>query len=352
MILRPFFAEHEDRIAWDRLSRNPNAGELLMENVESIDWEQFFQNPRADDIFKDLLKDLPDMPSFEDINLMDPYAFEELSKNPGGSEILKMCPEMINIDYLALNPKIIEILDGTDVSKIEDTLGGPFNRKDMLDLEWICKNPSQDVVEMLKENKRKINWGDLSENTNPDAINMILDKIELDNNNAKNMFDENYLYYSTDEEEEYRMNVCWGNIAANPSAGKIIEAYEDEVYWRYASSNTNPNILSVLYRRHRSKIDWRDLSANPSAMEILKENPSNIVWYVLSSNPSAIEYLKENPSESDWRELCKNPNPKAIELLENKPDEIDWFHIWENPGIFMPEPRCKPTKSANKRIYR
>ena len=107
-----------------------------------------------------------------------------------------------------------------------------------------------------------------------------------------------------------------------------------------------------MYSRHRSKIDWRELSANPSAMEILKENPDNIVRYALSSNPGAIEYLKENPSKIDWYELCKNPNPEAIELLENKPDEIDWFHIWENPGIFMPKPRHKPTKSANKRIYR
>ena len=349
MILRPFFAKREHRIAWDRLSRNPNAGELLMENVEYIDWEQFFQNPRANDIFKDL----PDpQPLFEDIKIEDPEACNELSKNPMCSDIIKMNPEMINIDYLALNPNIIEILNGTDESKIEGAFGDPFNRKDMLDLEWICKNPSQDVVEMLKENKGKIHWGHLSHNTNPDAINLILDKIGMDIYLANRFDGDDYLYYSTDEEQEDMMSVSWGNIAANPSAGKIIEAYEDEVYWRYASSNTNPNILSALYSRHRSKIDWRELSANPSAMEILKENPDNIVRYALSSNPGAIEYLKENPSKIDWYELCKNPNPEAIELLENKPDEIDWFHIWENPGIFMPKPRHKPTKSANKRIYR
>ena len=323
-MLRPFFADRKHRISWKTLCRNPNASLLLMENVEEIDWEELFQNPEVDNI----VKLLPDMPSFEDINIEDPNAFEELSKNPGGSEILKMCPDFIHIDYLAFNPKIIEILNGTDVSKIEDTLGGPFNRKDMLDLEWICKNPSQDVVDMLKENKRKINWGDLSENTNPDAINMILDKLEHDNYNAKNMLDGDYLYYSTDEEEEYRMNVCWGSIAANPSAWKIIQAYEDEVHWRYASSNTNPKILSVLYEQHRSKINWSELSANPSA----------------------IEYLKENRSKIDWCKLSKNP--KAIELLENNPDEVDLWRVWENPGIFMPEPRCKPTKSANKRIYR
>ena len=54
-----------------------------------------------------------------------------------------------------------------------------------------------------------------------------------------NRFDgDDYLYYSTDEEQEDMMSVSWGNIAANPSAGKIIEAYEDDITG-ICLSNTN-----------------------------------------------------------------------------------------------------------------
>jgi hypothetical protein len=41
------------------------------------------------------------------------------------------------------------------------------------------------------------------------------------------------------------------------------------------------------------KLNWAGLSVNPSAIELLKENPKKIYWKQLSGNPKAIELLKE-----------------------------------------------------------
>jgi hypothetical protein len=46
-----------------------------------------------------------------------------------------------------------------------------------------------------------------------------------------------------------------------------------------------------------NKIDWKHLSKNPNAIELLKENKNKINWYCLSLNPNAIELLKENKNK-------------------------------------------------------
>ena len=82
------------------------------------------------------------------------------------------------------------------------------------------------------------------------------------------------------------------------------------------------------------KLDWENLSANPNAIELLKENPKKIVWQNLSSNPKAIELLKKNQYKINWESLSENPNPEAIELLKENQYKIDWQMLSENPAIF------------------
>ena len=43
-----------------------------------------------------------------------------------------------------------------------------------------------------------------------------------------------------------------------------------------------------------NKINWMELSRNPNAIELLKENKDKIDWCCLSKNPNANELLKEN----------------------------------------------------------
>ena len=44
----------------------------------------------------------------------------------------------------------------------------------------------------------------------------------------------------------------------------------------------------------QDKIDWSQLSANPSAMRLLEKNQDKINWVQLSQNPAAIDLLKAN----------------------------------------------------------
>ena len=48
----------------------------------------------------------------------------------------------------------------------------------------------------------------------------------------------------------------------------------------------------------------------------------NLNWIYLSENPSAIQLLEENPDKINWENLSGNPN--AIHLLEQNLDKINY----------------------------
>jgi uncharacterized protein YlzI (FlbEa/FlbD family) len=56
------------------------------------------------------------------------------------------------------------------------------------------------------------------------------------------------------------------------------------------------------------KLNWQNLSLNPNAIDLLRENPHRIHWQNLSLNPNAIDLLRENPDRIDWDYLSRNPN--------------------------------------------
>ena len=58
----------------------------------------------------------------------------------------------------------------------------------------------------------------------------------------------------------------------------------------------------------KDKLDWRSLSKNPCAMDLLKANQDKIDWYWLSLNPNAIDLLKENQDKINWNNLSYNLN--------------------------------------------
>ena len=148
--------------------------------------------------------------------------------------------------------------------------------EDKIDWNQLCLNAG--AIEIIKANPKKINWRYLSKNPNPEAIELLKNKVE----------------------EENKM--------------------------------TGRKLINVFKERY---IDWDVLSLNPAAIEILEENPKNILWKHLSENKNAVELLKKYPDNIDWNGLSLNPNPDAIELLEKYSDKIVWkFLIEENPNIF------------------
>ena len=103
-------------------------------------------------------------------------------------------------------------------------------------------------------------------------------------------------------------------------------------------------IYSIL-KENIHKLDWKNISDNPSAIPFLKENLERIDWDCLSSNPNAYELLRENPDKINWRYLSKNKGEAVSIILEdyifNPPfksgkkyfQKVDWRELSKNPVI-------------------
>jgi len=123
---------------------------------------------------------------------------------------------------------------------------------------------------------------------------------------------------------------------------------------------------------NKDNLNWKMLSANPCAIEMLKErieyeksldkeeyaklaDDNRVNWLKLSINPEAIDILKKYPQDIVWCCLCDNKNPRAVEMILERieyekqlppyhigqeEDEYGLYRIWwdrlgynENPQI-------------------
>lgn len=204
----------------------------------------------------------------------------------------------------------------------------------------LSKNPK--AIKILKANRNLINWGLLSQNTNPKAMKLIEEEIKVNPTHIK--------FESLAENE-------------TPEAMKLIEdnlLIENSIYnninwnrfWEILSRNSKA--VKIL-RANRKKIDWCGLCGNQSteAIKLLEEEmatkPDVVNWIILSGNPNqrAFAMLEANPKKINMRRLSGNTNPKAIELLEKRmvyennlseatydsistSDKIDWNLVSKN----------------------
>ena len=140
--------------------------------------------------------------------------------------------------------------------------------------------------------------------------------------------------------------IYWDLLSANPSAIELLREKieddkdiddddlidlesEDKINWSFLSAN--PNAIELLEENY-DNIDWKMLSKNPNAIKLLEENYDNIDWKMLSENPNAIKLLKANPKKINWRSLSANKNHEAIELLKLREDQINWSYLSANPN--------------------
>ena len=134
--------------------------------------------------------------------------------------------------------------------------------------------------------------------------------------------------------------IYWGFCSSNPNAIDFLSSPENKKYIDYSqlSKNTNSKALELIKEEIRNNpnniyIDWRALSANPSAIDILEVNINKIKWYSLcyNTNPRAIQILKDNQLEKDngdddiyWDNLCLNTSDEAIDFLKENYRYIEW----------------------------
>jgi hypothetical protein len=235
-------------------------------------------------------------------------------------------------------------------------------------ISWMRLCNNEEGSKILKKYPSKILWSYLSNNSKQQAVDMLKERMEYEKINVPDIEEHNRIWYNAfcynenpeimelvkerieyeirleDEDIEIADILDWSYLSANPSAIDLLKSNIDMIDWVSLSTNTNPRAIDLLrervkeenkmskkhYKIWRNKIDWDVLSGNPIAIDLLRENPHKINWEYLSGNPSAIDLLRENPHKINWEYLSGNPS--AIKFLEEYPNAIDWSMLSKNPN--------------------
>jgi hypothetical protein len=181
--------------------------------------------------------------------------------------------------------------------------------EDKLDVDALFENPN--ALYYLLTNGKQINYYLLSINPNPIVFKLLKDEIK----------------------DNQEVHINW-HLLSSKTESAVIDLLSERNKFENQISKEEYDRLKLPY-----KINWKLLSANPSAFKILKEeydnnpNSDKLVWSALCSNPKAIDILTEeyknypNSNKLVWSALCSNTNPKIVKLLEKElkifPENID-----------------------------
>ena len=326
------------------ISLNPNAIDFLslQNNKKYIKWDQLSKNTNSKAL--ELLKAEIMVRPYN--SKIDWFA---LSQNPDAIEILDANRDKIEWPDFSgnTNPKAIQIIKENQAYIVSRG----YRRDTNIYWHTMSANTSAEAIEFISslENYHNIFWDFLSTNTNPKAIEMLINKYE----------EENKL-----DEQEFNLlktnkKVSWKNLSRNPEAISLLEIKwkEEKVLTIYTEEKDKKGKFKRYdmqqYNKLKKKgyiIDWVEVSQNPKAKDLLRrkieeennlskeeyaslQNIEKIDWKLLSANPGAIELLEEElkirPQNIDWKSLSKNP--KAIHILDANRDKIVWSVFSENP---------------------
>jgi hypothetical protein len=314
------------KLNWNGLSRNPNAIDLIKNNLDKVKLLWLLTNPNLINI----------------INLIDTTLLEKCLKrfsNSGSNRLFK------NIDVVKMlkNYPDCKAIDWSSLSLNPDTIQFQ-NYLDDFEIDWNCLslNICDEAIEILKQNPDKINWRLLSYNSNDKAVELLKqnpDKIVWDNlSHNKNSKAIEILKQKPDK-------IVWDNLSQNPNieAIKILKENLKKINWRNLAINSNPEAIKLL-KTNKTKLVCDDLAINitDEAIDLLIENIDDLTdigWNMLvnNSNSKAIQLLKNNLNKIYtiyYRNLSYNKNPDMMELLKENQHLIYWNELSDNPNIF------------------
>ena len=157
-----------------------------------------------------------------------------------------------------------------------------YENIDKLDMSIISRHP--EAILYLKENPDKIDWDAFSENSDPNAIELIVNNIN---------------------------KVNWKNLSRNKGAYKLLLCNKQNIDWNELGHNTAPNI-HLLYEGNIDKIkNWIPICKNrtPWIINILDDNIDKLnkdEILELSSNPTAIPLIEKYLDRINKYGLTKN----------------------------------------------
>lgn len=291
-----------NKVDWEYLSMNPNAIELLRANPSKIDWRALSKNPEAIELLKERVAYEKSLGLEEYNKLLNRINWLSLSKNPNAIELLKANPSKIHQGSLSENSGAADLLEANP---------------DNIHWGFLSANAGafKIIIDEYKRNPKsaRINWDGLSSNTDTKAFGLFEDNLD---------------------------KIHWGNLCQNTNKKAIMLL---ELRYKINSGNYTPLIyktresflskaIQFLEKKKNKKIkeptsrdwwlDWKHLSANPEAMDILNA-----------------EYKRDSKkNEIVLSALCKNPNAMDIILKEIKAGRInnEWQlrELATNPSIF------------------
>lgn len=251
--------KYTSKISWQQLSANPAGMELLRKNPGKIQWEYLSENTNSEAI------DLLEM-NFEKISWL------ALSKNPAAIDLI-MDNKKFTIYYdqlccqnLSRNPAAIDLLED-------------YERH----ICWRELSSNPGAARLLKANQREIRWDVLS--SNPGAVDIIKQTI--------------YDYYHS-EEEGHKLRINWRELSknTNPEAIKILEQYPENIHWAALSKNPagikliEQHLADCKARGVPDQINWEYLSMNSAAIKLIRSKPEKIGWGYLCQNTYTYEAEK------------------------------------------------------------
>ncbi|RLN37121.1 hypothetical protein BBJ28_00012272 [Nothophytophthora sp. Chile5] len=173
------FENHENKIHWRLLSRNPAAIPILQQHLSQISLPYLCTNPRVVELidhFVDVLRFEhrsvlslnPDALPFLEQHL-DQVVWEDLSANPNGFDLLEQYPDKISWVRLTelMHPGAMELLEQAPPT-LEST-------ETWRDLFWGTLSGDPRAIPLLEKNQGHIDWESLS--MNPGAVHMLMEKM-------------------------------------------------------------------------------------------------------------------------------------------------------------------------------
>lgn len=270
----------------------------------------------------------------KDVQSLSPLKLSNMNDDLLKKIILKELPSVIKY----------EILDWIPKDKLDSTLSLNPNAIDFLSLPG---------------NKEYIDYPKLSLNTNPDAVKLLCDQM-----NKEEELDVNAL-------KKEKNKIAWLSVAKNTHLIKIYNHKKEITDGEWERLLKNPKAIKLLLK-NEAKIDLEELSGNISkkAIEYLitkmkeKRYHKDISWTLLSANTcsDAIDILKENNDKIVWEQLSENTNAEAIKLLEKRWKEeksikakknfISWHVVSKNiSAASLLREKIKEEKLLNEKEY-
>ena len=236
-----------------------------------------------------------------------------VSSNPGAITLLERNIPNINIKYLSCNPAAAHLFKNFEKKRI------PYENPDYY-IDYRYDSYDAQVLNSYGLYKYHDTLNIYGVALNPQGMHYLDSQIDIHKTRDRNLI----------------ANLCW-NVRADEWLEIIEKRDPDLLDFDNLVNNPNPRVIEII-KRNINKVwkdrQWKNLSYNCGAVDLMRENFEKIHWISMSQNNSikAIKLLKENPDKIDWDILNTNVNPEAIKMLRANPEKQNLYYLSGNPS--------------------